>query len=153
RQQELVERVVTRAQAGDTLKPRPTVVLIDEQPTNPNLVSVPSPPTDSEPVEANEAGIPIYPVLSAYSKLQEGECEQLDFPENNELPAQLSFTKTLPVAIEEEPTKKPNRRAIAALTVVCVAVFFTAMDQTVVVTALPKMLPDLQILATQIDHA
>jgi MFS family permease len=153
RQQELVERIVTRVQPEDALKPRPTITLIDEQPTSPNIAPVPSLPADSEPVEANEAGIPIYPVLSAYSRLQEAEGEQLDFPDNKELPAQLSFTKTLPVAVEEEPAKKPNRRAIAALTVVCVAVFFTAMDQTVVVTALPKMLPDLQILATQIDHA
>src|SRR5262249_27845705 len=45
------------------------------------------------------------------------------------------------------------RRAIAALTVVCIAVFFTAMDQTGVVTAIPRMIPDLGLAFTQLDHA
>jgi MFS family permease len=43
--------------------------------------------------------------------------------------------------------------ALAALTIACVAVFFTALDQTVVVTALPQIVTDLQIPITQIDHA
>jgi EmrB/QacA subfamily drug resistance transporter len=43
--------------------------------------------------------------------------------------------------------------ALAALTMACVGVFFTALDQTVVVTALPQIITDLQIPITQLDHA
>src|SRR5436853_2910030 len=43
--------------------------------------------------------------------------------------------------------------ALAALTIACVGVFFTALDQTVVVTALPQMIVDLHIPITQLDHA
>ncbi|MGB8344161.1 MAG: MFS transporter [Ktedonobacteraceae bacterium] len=43
--------------------------------------------------------------------------------------------------------------AFAALAIACVSVFFTAMDQTVVVTALPPMITDLGIGPTKLDHA
>jgi len=43
--------------------------------------------------------------------------------------------------------------ALAALTIACIGVFFTALDQTVVVTALPQIITDLQIPITQLDHA
>ncbi|HZT99380.1 MAG TPA: MFS transporter [Ktedonobacteraceae bacterium] len=43
--------------------------------------------------------------------------------------------------------------ALAALTIACIGVFFTALDQTVVVTALPQMIVDLDIPITQLDHA
>ena len=43
--------------------------------------------------------------------------------------------------------------ALAALTIACIGVFFTAMDQTVVVTALPPIVNDLGIGATKLDHA
>ena len=46
-----------------------------------------------------------------------------------------------------------KRVALAALTVACICVFFTALDQTVVVTALPQIVNDLQIPITQLDHA
>lgn len=45
------------------------------------------------------------------------------------------------------------RVALAALTIACIGVFFTALDQTVVVTALPQIITDLQIPITQLDHA
>ncbi|GCE26217.1 MFS transporter [Dictyobacter alpinus] len=40
-----------------------------------------------------------------------------------------------------------------ALFAVCVSVFLTALDQTVVVTALPQVITDLHIPPTQLDHA
>ena len=46
-----------------------------------------------------------------------------------------------------------RRLALTALTIACIAVFFTSLDQTVVVTALPQIIADLQIPITQLDHA
>jgi EmrB/QacA subfamily drug resistance transporter len=43
--------------------------------------------------------------------------------------------------------------ALAALAIACIAVFFTALDQTVVVTALPQIITDLHIPITRLDHA
>src|SRR5438128_1466558 len=43
--------------------------------------------------------------------------------------------------------------ALGALTMACIGVFFTAMDQTVVVTALPPIVNDLNIGVTKLDHA
>lgn len=54
------------------------------------------------------------------------------------------------------PGKNSNGKkheGFAALTIACIAVFFTALDQTVVVTALPDMIVDLNISITQLDHA
>jgi MFS family permease len=48
-----------------------------------------------------------------------------------------------------------KRLAIAALMVACASVFVTSMDETVVVTALPKIIadPGINIPITQLDHA
>src|SRR5579883_2280880 len=46
-----------------------------------------------------------------------------------------------------------QKRALAALVIACCAVFFTALDQTVVVTALPQIITDLQIPLTRLDQA
>src|SRR6266550_1197292 len=43
--------------------------------------------------------------------------------------------------------------ALAALTMACVGVFITALDQNVVVTALPQIVNDLQKPITQLDIA
>jgi EmrB/QacA subfamily drug resistance transporter len=54
------------------------------------------------------------------------------------------------------PAKSPaggKGVALAALTMACIGVFFTAMDQTVVVTALPPIVTDLNIGVTKLDHA
>jgi EmrB/QacA subfamily drug resistance transporter len=53
----------------------------------------------------------------------------------------------------EGDTVGMRKQAVAALTVACISVFITALDQTVVVTALPQIITDLQIPITQIDHA
>ncbi len=46
-----------------------------------------------------------------------------------------------------------HKIALAALTLACIAVFFTTLDQTVVVTALPQIIADLHVPITQLDHA
>jgi MFS family permease len=46
-----------------------------------------------------------------------------------------------------------HNTAHLAMLVACVAVFLTALDQTVVVTALPQIIEDLQIPPLQLDHA
>lgn len=57
------------------------------------------------------------------------------------------------------PTKMPSSPtgsrsvALAALAIACISVFFTAMDQTVVVTALPPIITNLNIGPTKLDHA
>lgn len=59
-------------------------------------------------------------------------------------------------AINRAPTAAGTgnaRVALAALTIACISVFFTALDQTVVVTALPQIIVDLKIPITQLDHA
>jgi MFS family permease len=58
------------------------------------------------------------------------------------------------VAAEAAPVERAGRpAAILALAVACVAVFVTALDQTVVVTALQPIMNDLGISATQLDQA
>src|SRR5579863_9018068 len=43
--------------------------------------------------------------------------------------------------------------ALLAVCAACAAVFLTALDQTVVVTALPQIITDLQIPVLQLDRA
>lgn len=52
-------------------------------------------------------------------------------------------------------SRAEKRLAIAALIVACASVFVTSMDETVVVTALPKIIadPGINIPITQLDHA
>jgi MFS family permease len=60
---------------------------------------------------------------------------------------------TTPSNVAASPAQK--RLAIAALLVACASVFVTSMDETVVVTALPKIItdPGINISIAQIDHA
>jgi MFS family permease len=65
-----------------------------------------------------------------------------------------SFKKL--ISPEQHITNKRERRAaLAALIIACIGVFITALDQTVVVTALPKIIadPGINIPFTQLDHA
>jgi MFS family permease len=59
----------------------------------------------------------------------------------------------LDVAAEVTGGQKGRSAATLALAVACVAVFVTALDQTVVVTALQPIMNDLQIPSDQIDQA
>lgn len=57
---------------------------------------------------------------------------------------------------EKTPANPAEKRlALAALCVACVSVFLTSMDQTVVVTALPRIIvdPGINVPITQLDHA
>ena len=49
--------------------------------------------------------------------------------------------------------RRPGPPALLVLTVVCLGVFVTALDQTVVVTALPSVMLDLNIGFTDLDQA
>ncbi len=60
---------------------------------------------------------------------------------------------TLTTPDEGATATRSPKMALAALTVACLAVFITALDQTVVVTALPQIITNLQIPITQLDHA
>ena len=65
-----------------------------------------------------------------------------------------SFKKL--ISPDQHVTNKRERRAaLAALIIACIGVFITALDQTVVVTALPKIIadPGINIPFTQLDHA
>lgn len=64
-----------------------------------------------------------------------------------------SFKKLATPGTATSPAEK--RLAVAALIVACASVFVTSMDETVVVTALPKIIsdPGINIPITQLDHA
>jgi len=66
-----------------------------------------------------------------------------------------SSLKKLTTPNQPVTNKHDKRVALAALTIACTGVFFTALDQTVVVTALPKIIadPGINIPFTQLDHA
>jgi MFS family permease len=71
-------------------------------------------------------------------------------------PEQITSSfKKLTTPNQSVANKHDKRVALAALTIACIGVFFTALDQTVVVTALPKIIadPGINISFTQIDHA
>jgi len=65
--------------------------------------------------------------------------------QNTNLPTQLTAPAKTGVGNQKV--------ALAALTLACIAVFFTTLDQTVVVTALPQIIADLHVPITQLDHA
>ena len=53
----------------------------------------------------------------------------------------------------DEGLKRRDRTALLAILAACCAVFLTALDQTVVVTALPSIITDLSISVQQLDRA
>jgi EmrB/QacA subfamily drug resistance transporter len=143
---------------SDLIKARPTRKLADDEPpTSPGIVadgaSASAVPSANEQEAMGVTLVGTVPGASPSFVVQEDDRTLADFPTGEYAFQQSLAANTLPFVVQEAPDKKPNRWAVAALTVVCVAVFFTAMDQTVVVTALPKMIPDLQLTFNQLDHA
>ena len=57
------------------------------------------------------------------------------------------------MSMHKGKTEPERRIALLALLAACTAVFLTALDQTVVVTALPQIITDLQIPVLQLDRA
>ena len=55
--------------------------------------------------------------------------------------------------VSRNDVRRPGPPALLVLTVVCLGVFVTALDQTVVVTALPSVMLDLNIGFTDLDQA
>jgi MFS family permease len=159
RKQDLVGLAETQGLPGDALKARKTRLLpSDEVSTNPGIIVNSDSFSDVEQLEFNAQDATLAAAVPYASPSSAEDRTLVDFPHGQEPLGPLPPTNPLPPTIEEEPGKKSNRRAIAALTVACIAVFFTALDQTVVVTALPKIIPDLQFdstvsIPTQLDHA
>jgi MFS transporter, DHA2 family, triacylglyceride efflux pump len=56
-------------------------------------------------------------------------------------------------AVQSEGSERRDRTALLAMLAACCAVFLTAIDQTVVVTALPHIITDLSITIQQLDRA
>src|SRR5712691_10165930 len=57
------------------------------------------------------------------------------------------------ISKEKGNLEQKRTAAMLALLAACAAVFLTALDQNVVVTALPKIITDLQITSEQLDRA
>ena len=145
RKQELAGLAETQKQPSDVLKNRQTRPLMEDG-SSTGTEDVADIVTSSG--SEQDATLPL--VAPTSSGVQADDPTLSDFPAEEDA-QQLSALINTPSS-KIQPAKN-NQRAIAALTVVCIAVFFTAMDQTVVVTALPKMFPDLQLAYTQLDHA
>jgi MFS family permease len=75
----------------------------------------------------------------------------IDHHNSATLPEGITQVSEAPV-VPPPPGFTP-KAARAALIIACIGVFLTALDQTVVVTALPQVITDLNIPITQLDHA
>src|SRR5262245_11481441 len=68
----------------------------------------------------------------------------------------MATSDAAPAGAQLDPTTTFDRRTLArrlALVVVCLGVFLSALDQTVVVTALLKSIPDIGVPITRPDRA
>jgi EmrB/QacA subfamily drug resistance transporter len=139
RKQKQIGFAGTQKLPSDVPNPRQTRLLKDDEP-----------PTSPDGQDATPRAL--VGAVPSVGSLEEEDQTWPDFPAVAGVLRQ-SPPNALPSKILGAPSKKYNRRAIAALTVACVGVFFTALDQTVVVTALPSMFPDLQLSFTQLDRA
>src|SRR5438132_5983613 len=121
--------------------------LEDDKETTSSLRKRDLPPTShgpGEPASATPGGTP--------TEANNGETSD---PQRKPLSAQITQS------LKNITTPAPSRQAqaggrgvaLTALTIACIGVFFTAMDQTVVVTALPPIVTALNIGLTKLDHA
>ncbi len=90
-------------------------------------------PAVDEPVSPLVVPLPTAPVVTGTSMQNTNALKQLTTPAKTSVGSQ--------------------KVALAALTLACIAVFFTTLDQTVVVTALPQIITDLHVPIIQLDHA
>src|SRR5438132_12355512 len=121
--------------------------LEDDKKTTSSLRKRDLPPTlhaPGEPASATPGAAP--------TEANHGETSD---PQRKPLSAQITQS------LKKITTPAPSRQAqaggrgvaLTALTIACIGVFFTAMDQTVVVTALPPIVTALNIGPTRLDHA
>ena len=83
---------------------------------------------------------------------EQGRGEERDVDPHEASEKREQGTGALEKLVPSLPLGAKKKIALAALVTVCVSVFFTALDQTVVVTALEQVRNDLQIPFTQLDH-
>src|SRR5690242_9419088 len=84
---------------------------------------------------------------SPYAQQQDGHHQSQHHDLSQQITASLH---TLTTPDEDATATRSPKMALAALTVACISVFITALDQTVVVTALPQIITNLQIPITQL---
>src|SRR5947209_19882708 len=121
--------------------------LEDDKETTSSLRQRGLPP--ASPAPGDPASEATNDVPTEANKADAGDAQRLS------LTAQITqpFKKIITPAAPKETQQGSKGVALTALTIACIAVFFTAMDQTVVVTALPPIVNDLNIGITKLDHA
>src|ERR1051326_2763615 len=121
--------------------------LEDDKETTSSLRQRDLPPTAPAPGDPANGAANSAPTQA--NKGEAGDAQRLS------LSAQITqpFKKIITPAVPRQTQPGNKGVALTALTIACIAVFFTAMDQTVVVTALPPIVNDLNIGITKLDHA
>ena len=100
------------------------------------------------------ATMPAVPAEQDSGGLNEGTPDS-SFTVQHSIPGQISNSIKKLTSPNQYINRRERRTALAALIIACIGVFITALDQTVVVTALPKIIadPGINIPFTQLDHA
>lgn len=97
------------------------------------------------------AQLAMRPVSQTSQGVQEQHGQKEQQAQSGDISQQI--TNSLKRLTTPAKTAGNKKLAVTALTIACIGVFFTALDQTVVVTALPQIITNLQIPITQLDHA
>ncbi len=143
------------ALAQPALSASPITTPVEEQTPFQFSPTLPTPP-DAAPImpSAGTQFMALPAELSFVTASTASSAQTDDTPEEAQVPASdVSATPTVTVAPLTKQLEGNKKAALAALTLACIAVFFTTLDQTVVVTALPQIIADLQVPITHLDHA